>query len=97
MYSGYNLPRFWEVEVCTITECYGGEANQSSGPTEENCFNRTDVVKTELRENNYYISVMAMISGNQGILIGLAVVATTWCSSDTPYVQCSIVSEQKYL
>ena len=65
MYSGYNLPRFWEVRVCTITECYGGETNQSSGLTEENCFNRTDVVKTELRENNYYISViMAMVSSN---------------------------------
>ena len=68
--SGYNLPRFWEVRVWTVTECYSEEENQSSGTTEENCFNRTDVVKTELRENNYYISVMSMINGNQWILNG---------------------------
>ena len=61
MCSGYNLPRFWEVRVCTITDCYGGEGNLSSGTMEENCFNRTDVVKTELRENNYYISVTAIM------------------------------------
>ena len=45
------------MKVCTeILDCYN-QTSPTSGLTVETCYNRTDVVKTELRENNYYISV----------------------------------------
>ena len=55
---GYNLPRFWEVRVCTeITDCFNQTSPTNPGLLVETCYNRTDVIKTELRENEYYISV----------------------------------------
>ena len=67
MISAYNLPRFFEVKVCKFTQCDNYSfildpslANNSSDISNTDltsCFNATDVVKTELRENNIYISV----------------------------------------
>ena len=62
--SAYNLPRFFEVKVCKFTQCDNfsyildpSHATNNSDNGLTNCFNVTDVVKTELRENNIYISV----------------------------------------
>ena len=51
--SGYNLPRFWEVKVFYQEECEATNTSLSI-PT---CYNITDVVKTSLRQDQYYIAV----------------------------------------
>lgn len=65
LFAGYNLPRFFEVEVCRLVQCNEFEFIPSknftwkniSDQNLDNCVNVTDVVKTKLRENNTYISV----------------------------------------
>ena len=76
-FSGYNLPRFFEVEVCQFLDCnnFGNISDENSLNLSHitttsnsfynlsqndinNCFNVTDVVKTPLRENDHYISVI---------------------------------------
>lgn len=75
--AGYNLPRFFEVEVCHFVECDSFNGNQKgqsgngnvsswkyhirSNETVLNCFNVTDVIKTDLRESDIYISVFYLI------------------------------------
>ena len=60
------MPRFGEVKVSTdITDCFNETSPSEPGLMVERCYNRTDVVKTDLRENNYYISVITIITGNQ--------------------------------
>ena len=62
--SGYNLPRFFEVKVYEVEDCktfslapgLDTSASSHSGNV-TNCFNVTDVVTTELRNNDIYIEV----------------------------------------
>ena len=58
--SGYNLPRFFEVKVYEVEDCktfsLDTSASSHSGNV-TNCFNVTDVVTTDLRNNDIYIEV----------------------------------------
>ena len=80
MISAYNLPRFFEVKVCKFTQCdnfsyildpsLANNSSYNSNTDLTSCFNATDVVKTELRENNIYISVSE----------GLYLISLSWIS-----------------
>ena len=54
---GYNLPRFWEVEVYCKEECEASTISSNTSLSLTTCYNVTDVVKTSLRQDQYYIAV----------------------------------------
>ena len=56
-FSGYNMPRFWEVDVYRKEECEASMNSSNNSISLITCYNVTDVVKTSLRRDSDYIAV----------------------------------------